>query len=105
MATEVPSPAGIDVPAVTEWLGRRVADLNPPLLFTRSSVGRSNLTYVIEDDLGGRWVLRRPPLSGLLPSAHDMAREHRIISALGGCGYRVTAVVGFESDPAIPRWD
>jgi aminoglycoside phosphotransferase (APT) family kinase protein len=43
--------------------------------------GRSNLTYVVTD--GTReWVLRRPPLGHVLATAHDMAREHRVLTAL-----------------------
>ena len=38
--------------------------------------GRSNLTFLVFDD-ASKWVLRRPPLHGLTPSAHDMARESR----------------------------
>ncbi|MCS0636071.1 phosphotransferase family protein [Streptomyces sp. LP05-1] len=49
--------------------------------------GRSNLTYLVtgEGDGGGgagRWVVRRPPLGHVLATAHDMQREHRVISAL-----------------------
>jgi aminoglycoside phosphotransferase (APT) family kinase protein len=43
--------------------------------------GRSNLTYVLSDGQR-RWVLRRPPLGGLTPSAHDMSREYRVVAAL-----------------------
>ncbi len=43
--------------------------------------GRSNLTFVVSSSAGDV-VLRRPPLSNRLPTAHDMAREHRVISAL-----------------------
>ncbi|WP_199444617.1 phosphotransferase family protein [Umezawaea beigongshangensis] len=45
--------------------------------------GRSNLTYRIGDG-EHRWVLRRPPLGHVLATAHDMTREHRVISALAG---------------------
>ncbi|MFI1964668.1 phosphotransferase family protein [Streptomyces pathocidini] len=43
--------------------------------------GRSNLTYAVTDGTG-RWVVRRPPLGHVLATAHDMGREHRVISAL-----------------------
>ncbi|MEU8638142.1 phosphotransferase family protein [Amycolatopsis sp. NPDC048633] len=43
--------------------------------------GRSNLTYVVGDGRG-RWVVRRPPLGHVLPTAHDMTREFRVISGL-----------------------
>ena len=45
--------------------------------------GRSNLTFLVSDD-ASKWVLRRPPLHGLTPSAHDMAREYRVVAALAG---------------------
>jgi aminoglycoside phosphotransferase (APT) family kinase protein len=44
--------------------------------------GMSNLTYAVHSD-AGEVILRRPPLGHVLPTAHDMVREHRIISALG----------------------
>jgi aminoglycoside phosphotransferase (APT) family kinase protein len=44
--------------------------------------GRSNLTYDVTDGHGS-WVVRRPPLGHVLATAHDMTREHRVISALG----------------------
>jgi aminoglycoside phosphotransferase (APT) family kinase protein len=43
--------------------------------------GRSNLTYVVGDGRS-RWVVRRPPLGHVLPTAHDMSREFRVISGL-----------------------
>jgi aminoglycoside phosphotransferase (APT) family kinase protein len=43
--------------------------------------GKSNLTYVV-DDGSSKWVVRRPPLGHVLPTAHDMAREFRVISGL-----------------------
>jgi len=43
--------------------------------------GRSNLTYEVSDG-ASRWVVRRPPLGHVLPTAHDMGREHRVITAL-----------------------
>ncbi len=48
--------------------------------------GRSNLTYAITDG-EQRWVLRRPPLGHVLPTAHDMAREHRVLEALSKAGF------------------
>lgn len=75
-------PAGIDVAAATAWLAEHVGTTGP-LRFTRLAGGHSNLTYRIDDAAGRAVVLRRPPLGELLPTAHDMGREHRLISALG----------------------
>lgn len=45
------------------------------------SGGRSNLTFRVYDDATS-WLVRRPPLHGLTPSAHDMAREFKVVAAL-----------------------
>ena len=72
----------IDRPSLEAWFASSVPGAEPPLTFERISGGRSNLTYGVSDAGGHRWALRRPPLGKRLASAHDMAREHRIISAL-----------------------
>jgi aminoglycoside phosphotransferase (APT) family kinase protein len=92
---------GIDVAAVTDWLRARVPELTAPLSFEVIQGGRSNLTYHVRDTEGRRWVLRRPPLHGVLESAHDMGREHRIISALGPTDVPVPATIGFEPDDTV----
>jgi len=92
---------GLDLPAVTAWL-----DATRPGLrrgpFTASLVpgGRSNLTYVLDDGTR-RLVLRRPPLGHVLATAHDMAREHRMISALAGTPVPVPETVALCADPAV----
>jgi aminoglycoside phosphotransferase (APT) family kinase protein len=75
------APAGITVDAVTEWMRGHIDDVTAPLAFTRIKGGHSNLTYRIDDAGGRALVLRRPPLGELLPTAHDMTREWRFISA------------------------
>jgi aminoglycoside phosphotransferase (APT) family kinase protein len=54
--------------------------------------GRSNLTYRLTDG-HTTWILRRPPLGTLTPSAHDMAREYRVVAGLFGSGVPVAAPV------------
>lgn len=75
-------PAGIDAEAVTRWLCSNVPGVAPPLRFELVAGGRSNLTFRVEDAAGRLLALRRPPVSHVLPTAHDMAREHRILEAL-----------------------
>jgi len=93
--------AGINATQVTDWMSQRVPDLAPPLSFELITGGLSNLTYRIEDAGSGRWVLRRPPLGHVLATAHDMGREHRIISALQSTAVPVPPLVGFCDDTAI----
>ena len=90
-------PQGIDPEAVARVLGPAVGGLHGPLRATLIAGGRSNLTYVIDD--GERdWVLRRPPLAHVLPTAHDMAREYRVMSALGPTSIPVPRMVLFCDD-------
>jgi aminoglycoside phosphotransferase (APT) family kinase protein len=66
--------------------------------------GRSNLTYRLEFPAPAqpaRLVLRRPPLGHVLPTAHDMAREYRVISALHGTDIPVATPVAFCSDADV----
>lgn len=64
------------------------------------SGGKSNLTFTVTSD-AGRFVLRRPPLSTVLPTAHDMRREHRVISALADSPVPVPPTVGFCDDESV----
>ena len=74
---------GIEHPAVTAWLVERAPRAQPPFTFELITGGHSNLTYRITDAAGAKWVLRRPPLGHILAGAHDMVREHRLLSSLG----------------------
>lgn len=80
--TEHPLP-GLDLARLREHLDReRPGLLSGPLSAELIEGGRSNLTYRVTDGQSA-WVVRRPPLGHVLATAHDMAREFRIISALG----------------------
>ncbi len=85
---------GIDEARVTAWLVEHVAEIEPPLEFTLIAGGRSNLTYRFTDRRGLARVLRRPPLGHVLESAHDMAREFRIIEGLRDSAVPVPAALG-----------
>jgi aminoglycoside phosphotransferase (APT) family kinase protein len=62
--------------------------------------GKSNLTYRITDGTT-TWALRRPPLAHVLPTAHDMAREYRVISALADTGVPVAPAVALCEDAQV----
>lgn len=62
--------------------------------------GRSNLTFLVFDD-AAKWVLRRPPLHGLTPSAHDMAREYKVVAALEGTTVPVAHPVTMRGDDSV----
>lgn len=99
--TDAASTPGLDAPAVTSWVESLGIGAVPPLTFERIGNGQSNLTYAMTDSTGRRWVLRRPPLGTLLASAHDVAREYRILSALQGTDVPVPETVAVTDDPAV----
>jgi aminoglycoside phosphotransferase (APT) family kinase protein len=98
---EAPTVEGVDVPKVTSWFEAHVPGVQPPLAFDLIAGGRSNLTFRVADAAGGAWVLRRPPLGQVLATAHDMSREHRIISALGPTDVPVAPALGLCTDPEV----
>ncbi len=64
-----------------DWLRDHVEGFRAPFAATQFTGGQSNPTYLI-DSAGGRFVLRRKPGGKLLPSAHAVEREYRVIAAL-----------------------
>ena len=93
--------AGIDPAPVTRWFRENVPGAVPPLRFEIIPGGHSNLTYRVEDAAGGVFVLRRPPLGAVVATAHDMAREHRIVAALGPTPVPVPPALGLCEDPGV----
>jgi len=86
--------------ALAAWLAERVPGFRGPATIERLSGGQSNPTYRIRT-ASGDLVLRRKPDGVLLPSAHAVDREHRVIGALGAAGLPVPKVFGYSDDPAI----
>ena len=94
-------PEGIDIASVTRWLSEQGCGYEPPLRFEVLPGGHSNFTFRVHDHSGRTFVLRRPPLGELLPSAHDMAREFRIISALWPTPVPVPEPIAFCDDVSV----
>jgi len=95
------APEGIFESSVTNWLNTSVDGAVGPYGWEIIAGGHSNLTFLVTDANGRRLVLRRPPLAHGLASAHDMAREHRIISALNRSSVPVPTTVGLCEDDSI----
>ncbi len=72
---------GLDLAVLERFLADSGVTVHGELRAELISGGKSNLTYGLRDEKS-HWVLRRPPTTGLTPSAHDVAREFRITSAL-----------------------
>jgi aminoglycoside phosphotransferase (APT) family kinase protein len=94
-------PPGINVANVTAWFAANVPHVTAPLRFTLIAGGRSNLTFRVEDASGQAWVLRRPPVHHVLPTAHDMVREHRLMHSLRPAGVPVPITIGLCTDEAV----
>ncbi|MBB6351282.1 phosphotransferase family protein [Nonomuraea muscovyensis] len=91
---------GIDWPRLAAWLAAHVPSAGEPLGVSLISGGKSNLTYLVEAS-EQPVVLRRPPLGHVLPTAHDMRREWRVISALAGTPVPVPPALAFCADEDV----
>ncbi|MGA8546185.1 MAG: phosphotransferase family protein [Mycobacterium sp.] len=91
---------GLDLVALDGYL--RAADIgrDGELRAQLISGGRSNLTFVVADE-SSKWVLRRPPLHGLTPSAHDMVREYKVVAALADTAVPVARAVALCDDDSV----
>ncbi len=92
---------GIQAENVTKWFVDCVPEVTVPLTFSLIAGGRSNLTFRVEDAEGRAWVLRRPPVHHVLPTAHDMVREHRLMSSLAPSGIPVPETIGLCTDESV----
>ena len=92
---------GLDEARLEAWFGESIPGARPPLRYERIAGGRSNLTYRVLDTADGRWILRRPPLGTKLGSAHDMGREHRILTGLEGSDVPAPAPLALCSDESV----
>lgn len=92
---------GIDIDRVSGWLTDHVAGAVAPFDFDLIVGGRSNLTFRVTGADGARYVLRRPPTGHVLATAHDMAREHRIITAVGRTPVPVPTTLGLCTDDTV----
>jgi len=95
------APEGIDRRNLEAWFAASVPGTEMPLRFERIAGGRSNLTYEVRDAGGRGFALRRPPLGKRLGSAHDVSREHRVMSALAPTGVPVPPTLGLCEDESV----
>jgi aminoglycoside phosphotransferase (APT) family kinase protein len=98
----VATPEGVDLGSLGRFFAEQVegASGGRPLTAELIAGGRSNLTYVVAD--GAReWVLRRPPLGHVLPTAHDMTREYRVMTALAPTDVPVPRTFALCEDVAV----
>ena len=89
---------GLDLRELAKYLDAKAPGLiDEPLQASLVTGGRSNLTYILNDI----YVVRRPPLGHVLATAHDMAREFKVISALGPTAVPVPEALLLCEDDAV----
>jgi aminoglycoside phosphotransferase (APT) family kinase protein len=96
----VTGPDGLDLDALSKWFPVNVEGAGEELSGSLIAGGRSNLTYHVTDGKHD-WVVRRPPLGHVVATAHDMGREYKVITALGGSGVPVPTTRAFCDDPDV----
>ncbi|HLL31595.1 MAG TPA: phosphotransferase [Allosphingosinicella sp.] len=97
---EVRSAHRFDSAELEKWLEREVEGYQGPLHVEQFRGGQSNPTYKLITP-GRSYVLRRKPPGKLLPGAHAVDREYRVISALGAQGFPVARTYGLCLDEAV----
>lgn len=91
---------GLDLAALDRYLRTQGLERAGELRGEFISGGRSNLTFRVYDDATS-WLVRRPPLHGLTPSAHDMAREYRVVAALRDTAVPVARAIALCEDESV----
>ena len=97
---EVAERLRFDEAALAAWMENHVAGFRGPLGVSQFKGGQSNPTYRLETP-GGAYVLRRKPPGKLLPGAHAVDREYRVIAALHAAGFPVPRVHGLCEDERV----
>ena len=92
---------GIDEQRVEQWLNANIEGAQGPYEYHLIAGGRSNITFRVVDANGMQMVLRRPPMGHVLATAHDMAREHRLITAVGASNVPVPRTLGLCTDVEV----
>lgn len=90
-----------DITALERHLGAHLPGFRPPLSAERFAGGQSNPTYRLTGGDGTCYVLRKKPSGPLLPSAHAVEREYRVIVALRGSGVPVAPALLLCEDTAV----
>src|SRR5216683_1243927 len=97
---EVADALAIDAARLEAFLASRLSDFAGPLGVRQFKGGQSNPTYLVQTP-ARRYVLRRKPPGKLLPSAHAVDREFRVISALHARGFPVAAPLLYCDDARV----
>src|SRR5438552_11251024 len=97
---EVAGALALDAARLEALLASRLPDFAPPLTVRQFKGGQSNPTYMLETPQR-KYVLRRKPPGKLLPSAHAVDREFKVISALHAQGFPAAEPIVYCADESI----
>ena len=97
---ELEKVSDLDAGKLTAWMTANVAGFVGPIAYAKFPGGQSNPTYRI-DCPSGPYVLRRKPFGPLLPSAHAVDREYRLIQGLHPTGFPVARPYGLCEDEGV----
>ena len=89
-----------DQASLERWMAANVAGYEGPLEVRQFKGGQSNPTYQLVTP-GKKYVMRRKPPGKLLPSAHAVDREYKVITALGPTGFPVAKTYGLCTDDSV----
>jgi len=90
----------LDPVALRKYLAANDVPVHGELTVELIAGGRSNLTFKVSDE-SSAWVVRRPPLGGLTPSAHDVGREFAVTEKLYGTGVPIARPIAFDADGTV----
>jgi aminoglycoside phosphotransferase (APT) family kinase protein len=103
--TKQSDPAALDADALNrlgQWFATEVPSSRGPLTAELVAGGKSNLTYRVSDAAGATWAVRRPPAGPKAPTAHNVLREHLVITALHShSDFPVPSPAGTCDDEAV----
>ncbi|MGW5109379.1 phosphotransferase family protein [Nocardia sp. NPDC004123] len=97
---DVQAPPGLDLERLGTWFSTQIPCAGSRLQASLIAGGKSNLTYAVTDGASS-WIVRRPPLGHVLATAHDMAREYRVMWALQQTTVPVPMVYALCQDDAV----
>jgi aminoglycoside phosphotransferase (APT) family kinase protein len=93
-------PPGVNYDNVSRFFAQNVPGADGPLTFNLIGDGRSNLTYRVTCG-ANEWVMRRPPLGHVLPTAHDMVREYHVLAGVAQADFPAPRPVALCEDPSV----
>ena len=99
-AVDVRAGEELNLEQLTQYLLKHVPDFSHISAIRQFPGGFSNLTYLLETNLG-EWVLRRPPKGAKIKSAHDMGREFRVLEKLQPIYGRIPAPIHLCEDESV----